>query len=55
MTLPNKLTIGRIIAVPLMVTVACIPALNDHFIFRFPNFIRFFAMHITTHPRYSDK
>ncbi len=33
MTLPNKLTIGRIIAVPLMVTVACIPALNDHFIF----------------------
>ena len=30
MTLPNKLTIGRIIAVPLMVTVACIPALNDH-------------------------
>lgn len=33
MTLPNKLTIGRIIAVPLMVTVACIPALNDHYIF----------------------
>ena len=33
MTLPNKLTIGRIIAVPLMVTVACIPALNEHFIF----------------------
>lgn len=33
MTLPNKLTIGRIIAVPLMVTVACIPALNDHYTF----------------------
>jgi hypothetical protein len=29
MTLPNKLTIGRILAVPAMVTVACIPYLRD--------------------------
>lgn len=29
MTLPNKLTIGRILAVPVMVTVACIPYLRD--------------------------
>lgn len=33
MTLPNKLTIGRILAVPAMVTVACIPYLRDTHLF----------------------
>lgn len=35
MTLPNKLTIGRIVAVPAMVAVACIPYLNTHFVFTY--------------------
>ena len=29
MTLPNKLTIGRIAAVPAMIVVECIPYLRD--------------------------
>lgn len=33
MTLPNKLTLGRIFAVPVMVVIACIPYLNNHNIF----------------------
>lgn len=48
MTLPNKLTIGRILAVPAMVVVASIPALRDNNIFTFnggyltyANFINF--------------
>lgn len=48
MTLPNKLTLARIIAVPAMVTVACIPYLRDNTIFAFDggyltyaNFINF--------------
>ena len=48
MTLPNKLTLARIIAVPAMVTVACIPYLSDNTIFAFDggyltyaNFINF--------------
>jgi CDP-diacylglycerol--glycerol-3-phosphate 3-phosphatidyltransferase len=35
MTLPNKLTIGRILAVPAMVAVACVPYLNTHFVFQY--------------------
>lgn len=33
MTLPNKLTIGRICAIPAIIIVACIPYLNDHYAF----------------------
>lgn len=33
MTLPNKLTIGRICAIPAIIIVACIPYLNRHFAF----------------------
>ena len=33
MTLPNKLTLGRIFAVPVMVVIACVPYLNNHNIF----------------------
>ena len=32
MTLPNKLTIGRILIIPVMIIIACIPYLNQHFI-----------------------
>lgn len=42
MTLPNKLTIGRILVIPAMIIIACIPYLNQHFIFShltFANFI----------------
>lgn len=35
MTLPNKLTIGRIVAVPAMVAVACVPYLNTHNVFSY--------------------
>lgn len=33
MTLPNKLTIGRICAIPAIIIVACIPYLNRHMAF----------------------
>lgn len=42
MTLPNKLTIGRIMAIPAMVVIACIPYLNQNCIFlnvSYANFI----------------
>ncbi len=42
MTLPNKLTIGRIMAIPAMIVIACIPYLNHNFIFlnvTYANFI----------------
>lgn len=42
MTLPNKLTIGRILAIPAMIVIACIPYLNQHVIFcqvTYANFI----------------
>ena len=42
MTLPNKLTIGRILVIPAMIIIACIPYLNQHFIFShltYANFI----------------
>lgn len=42
MTLPNKLTIGRILAIPVMVVIACIPYLNENIIFlsvTYANFI----------------
>ncbi|MDE5715315.1 MAG: CDP-diacylglycerol--glycerol-3-phosphate 3-phosphatidyltransferase [Anaeroplasmataceae bacterium] len=42
MTLPNKLTIGRIMAIPAMVVIACIPYLNQNYIFlnvSYANFI----------------
>ena len=32
MTLPNKLTLGRILVIPVMIVIACIPYLNQHFI-----------------------
>jgi CDP-diacylglycerol--glycerol-3-phosphate 3-phosphatidyltransferase len=32
MTLPNKLTIGRICAIPAIIIVACIPYFNDHYV-----------------------
>ena len=32
MTLPNKLTIGRICAIPAIIIVACIPYLNEHYV-----------------------
>ena len=32
MTLPNKLTIGRILIIPVMIIIACIPYLNQNFI-----------------------
>ena len=32
MTLPNKLTIGRICAIPAIIIVACIPYLNSHYV-----------------------
>lgn len=35
MTLPNKLTIGRILAIPAMIIIACIPYLNQNFIFKY--------------------
>lgn len=35
MTLPNKLTIGRILAIPVMIIIACIPYLNQNFIFKY--------------------
>ena len=42
MTLPNKLTIGRILVIPAMIIIACIPYLNQHAIFlgvSYANFI----------------
>jgi len=33
MTLPNKLTIGRILVIPAMIVIACIPYLNNNNIF----------------------
>lgn len=42
MTLPNKLTIGRILVIPAMIVIACIPYLNQNFIFlnlTYANFI----------------
>lgn len=42
MTLPNKLTIGRILVIPAMIIIACIPYLNNNCIFlgvTFANFI----------------
>lgn len=42
MTLPNKLTLGRIAVVPIMIIVACIPYLQKHYIFlemSYANFI----------------
>lgn len=53
MTLPNKLTLGRIAAVPLMIVVACIPYLNENMIFKsltlanFINVIIFFLASFT--------
>lgn len=53
MTLPNKLTMGRIVAVPVMVAVACIPYLRDNAIFlnvsiaNFINFIIFVLASLT--------
>lgn len=44
MTLPNKLTMGRIVVVPVMVAIACIPWLNQNNIFlnvNYANFINF--------------
>ena len=32
MTLPNKLTLGRILVIPVMIVVACIPYLNQTFV-----------------------
>ena len=32
MTLPNKLTLGRILVIPVMIVIACIPYLNQNFI-----------------------
>lgn len=41
MTLPNKLTLGRILVIPIMIIIACIPALEGFFILRltYANFI----------------
>lgn len=42
MTLPNKLTIGRILVIPAMIIIACITFLNTNFIFlnvTYANFI----------------
>ena len=42
MNLPNKLTVGRILAIPVIVIVSLIPYLNNHFIFSnltYANFI----------------
>ncbi|MBE6138063.1 MAG: CDP-diacylglycerol--glycerol-3-phosphate 3-phosphatidyltransferase [Erysipelotrichaceae bacterium] len=42
MTLPNKLTIGRILVIPAMIVIACIPYLNNNNIFlelTYANFI----------------
>lgn len=53
MTLPNKLTLGRIAAVPLMIVVASIPYLNENMIFssltlaNFINVIIFFLAAFT--------
>lgn len=53
MTLPNKLTLGRILVVPVMIVIACIPYLNGHTIFlgvtyaNFINFILFVLASIT--------
>lgn len=53
MTLPNKLTLGRIAAVPLMIVVACIPYLNQNMLFKsftlanFINVIIFFLASFT--------
>lgn len=33
MTLPNKLTIGRILVIPAMIVIACIPYLNQNYIY----------------------
>lgn len=33
MTLPNKLTLGRILVIPAMIVIACIPALNNKVVF----------------------
>ncbi len=44
MTLPNKLTMGRIVVVPVMVAIACVPYLYEHNIFldvTYANFINF--------------
>lgn len=32
MTLPNKLTLGRILVIPVMIIIACIPYLNRNFV-----------------------
>lgn len=42
MTLPNKLTLGRILVIPAMIVIACIPYLNQNNIFlnlSYANFI----------------
>lgn len=42
MTLPNKLTLGRILVIPVMIVIACIPYLNENVIFlnvSYANFI----------------
>jgi CDP-diacylglycerol--glycerol-3-phosphate 3-phosphatidyltransferase len=33
MTLPNKLTIGRICVIPAIIIIACIPYLNENYVF----------------------
>ena len=53
MTLPNKLTLGRIIVVPVMIVIACIPYLNETILFKgvsianFINFILFILASLT--------
>ena len=53
MTLPNKLTLGRIIVVPVMIVIACIPYLNEKNLFmnvsiaNFINFILFILASLT--------
>lgn len=41
MTLPNKLTLGRILVIPIMIVIACIPYLNRNFIINQLNYANF--------------